>query len=451
VRRGLVACGRPLTANSGLSEQDRQRESAGPQLASSGSSEGIFIAEAQNPVRAALHQSGGLLMERSELATGGLNSRGHRGRRATDLPSTSSANEQTIHIDQLLDYVVRAQASDLHLTSGIPPMVRVNGRLFAVPQTSDLTSETCSQLLDMILSAEQRQAFNAEKELDLGFGRRGLGRYRVNAFMENGDVAMALRRIPDVPPAIEDLGLPPVVVDLARLEHGLILVTGPAGSGKTTTLAAMIARINQERAEHIITIEDPIEFVHHHDRSIVQQREVGRDTTDFARALRSALREDPDVILIGEMRDSETIATAVSAAETGHLVLATLHTNSASYAVDRIIDVFPPGQQAQVRAQLASSLQAVIAQRLVPKINGGLVCVAEVLLATDAVRNLIREGKTHMIENAMQSGLKDGMVMFDAVLAQLVRRGEVARDVALRYCNDPHDFDTRMRGATGHI
>jgi len=224
----------------------------------------------------------------------------------------------------------------------------------------------------------------------------------------------------------------------------LVLVTGPTGSGKSTTLAAMIDRINHERAEHIITVEDPIEFVHTHDRSIVQQREVGSDTSEFARALRSALREDPDVLLIGEMRDLETIATAVSAAETGHLVFATLHTNSAAQAIDRIIDVFPPDQQTQIRLQLSASLAAVLAQRLVPMVNGGRVCVVEVLLANEAVRNLIREGKTHQMDQAIQSGIKDGMIMFDMVLADHVRRGVIAGDVALTYSNDPRSFKTRV-------
>jgi twitching motility protein PilT len=307
-----------------------------------------------------------------------------------------------------------------------------------------LTPEASSTLLSTIMSPEQRETFDEQWELDFSFGRRGLGRYRVNAFMERGDVAAAIRRIPDHPPTLEELGLPPVLSELAKLKRGLILVTGPAGSGKTTTLAAMIQRINEQRTEHIITIEDPIEFVYPHVRSVVQQREVGRDTTEFARALRSALREDPDVLLIGEMRDLETIAAAVSAAETGHLVFATLHTSSASQAVDRIIDVFPPGQQTQIRMQLSSSLQAVLAQRLVPMVVGGRAAVVEVLIANDAVRNLIREGKTHQIDTAMQSGIRDGMVMFDMALADLVRRGEIANEVAIRYCNDARSFGTRV-------
>jgi twitching motility protein PilT len=367
-----------------------------------------------------------------------------RRRRASDEPLDAAAHKPDTDIDQLLDFLVRTNASDLHLTPGLPPMARIDGELVPIPDTQVLTPHTSSALLDTIMSREQREYFDSQWELDFSFGRRGFGRYRVNAFTERGDVAAAIRRIPDVPPNLEDLGLPSVLAELSKLKRGLILVTGPAGSGKTTTLAAMIHRINQERTEHIITIEDPIEFVHSHIRSVVQQREVGRDTTEFSRALRSALREDPDVLLIGEMRDLETIAAAVSAAETGHLVFATLHTSSASQAVDRIIDVFPPEQQTQIRMQLSSSLQAVLAQRLVPLVVGGRAAVVEVLIANDAVRNLIREGKTHQIDTAMQSGIRDGMVMFDMALAELVRRAEVANEVALRYCNDPRSFGTRV-------
>ena len=367
-----------------------------------------------------------------------------RRRRGGDSLDDHSLSESELQIDELLEYVVRTNASDLHLTPGLPPMVRIDGELAPIPETPLLSPAMSSALLDTIMSPEQRQVFDAEWELDLSFGRRGLGRYRVNAFMEKGDPAAAIRRIPDSPPTIEELGLPPILVDLSRLRRGLVLVTGPTGSGKTTTLAAMIDQINRERTEHIITIEDPVEFVHAHDRSIVQQREIGRDTTEFSRALRSALREDPDVILIGEMRDLETIAAAVSAAETGHLVFATLHTNSAVQAIDRIIDVFPPAQQTQIRLQLSASLQAVLAQRLVPKIAGGRICVVEVLVASEAVRNLIREGKTHQMDTAMQSGIKDGMIMFDMELADLVRRGEVSREVALSYSNDPRSFGIRV-------
>ena len=281
---------------------------------------------------------------------------GTRRRRATDPPYELAPGEKPVDLDELLAYLIRTKGSDLHITPDLPPMARIDGELAPVPDTPMLGPEACSALLDSVMSLEQREQFDAEHELDFSFGRRGLGRYRVNAFMQRCEPAMAIRRIPDQPPTIDELGLPPILAELARLRRGLILVTGPSGSGKTSTLAAMISQINHERTEHIITIEDPIEFVHRHDRSIVQQREIGRDTPEFAVALRSALREDPDVILIGEMRDLETISAAVSAAETGHLVFATLHTNSASQAVDRIIDVFPPDQQTQIRTQLSASL-----------------------------------------------------------------------------------------------
>ena len=356
----------------------------------------------------------------------------------------SAPGESELEIDKLFEFLIETDASDLHISVGLPPMARIDGELIPIPDTVVITPEMSWGLLHGIMSEEQRREFDSEWEIDFSVGRRGLGRYRVNAFMEKGQAAAAFRRIPDTPPTLEELRLPSVIADLTRLRRGLILITGPTGSGKTTTLAAMIHRINKERSEHIVTIEDPVEFLHQHDRSIVQQREVGRDTAHFARALRSALREDPDVILIGEMRDLETIAAAVSAAETGHLVLATLHTNSAVQAVDRIIDVFPPNQQTQIRAQLSASLEAVLAQRLVPLAAGGRVAVVEVLLANDAVRNLIREGKTHQIDTAMQSGVKDGMVLFDKVLADHVRRGDVAIEVALRYANDHRGFMRRI-------
>jgi twitching motility protein PilT len=295
-----------------------------------------------------------------------------------------------------------------------------------------------------MMSDEEQAAFARELEIDFSFARAGLGRFRVNAFNEQGRVAASLRRIPDKPLALDGLGLPQVVGTLTDLRSGLVLVTGPTGSGKSTTLAALIDRINASRVDRIITIEDPIEFVHRHKKSYVQQRELGRDTHSMSRALRSVLREDPDVVLIGEMRDYETFAAAVSAAETGHLILATLHTNSASQSVSRIIDAFPADQQAQIRQQLSTSLQAVISQRLVPQIGGGRACAAEVLIATEAVRNIIREGKDHQIELAMQSGVKDGMVLFDHCLAQLVRSRKITMDTAMGYSHDPRSLKSRL-------
>jgi twitching motility protein PilT len=368
-----------------------------------------------------------------------------RRRRSTDTP-IGPAEQVAPHIDTLLEYVVKMKASDLHIAAGAAPTIRVNGELQTIPNQPALSSEMAEYLVQSLMTMNQCDQFQRECELDFSFGRRGLGRYRVGAFRERGDASAVLRSIPTTAPQLDELGLPPSVASFAWLNQGLVLVTGPSGSGKTTTLTAIIDKINHDRNVHVITIEDPIEFVHIHDQAIVQQREIGRDTAGFARALRSALREDPDVLLIGEMRDTETISATVSAAETGHLVFATLHTNSAAQSIDRIIDAFPPHQQAQIRYQLASSLAGVISQRLVPMVKGGRVCVAEVLIATGAVRNLIREGKTHQIENVMQAGIKEGMVIFDMRLAELVRQRIVTREVALGYAMDPRSFDSRLHG-----
>ena len=347
-------------------------------------------------------------------------------------------------IEELLAYAVKHSASDVHITVGLPPMVRVNGVLGPIPHTPVLGPEDTFNLAHSVMGEHQSTTLEQDLEVDFSFGRPGVGRFRVNAFHERGNISAALRRIPDEPPHLEDLGLPPAVNSIAELRNGLVLVTGPAGSGKSTTLAALIDKINRESCVHVITIEDPIEFVHEHNKSVVQQREVEMDTISFARALKSALREDPDVLLIGEMRDLETIAAAVSAAETGHLVLATLHTSSAIQAIDRIIDVFPPYQQSQIRLQLSSSLQAVLAQRLVPTVDGPRACVVELLLVNPAVRNLIREGKTHNLEQAMQSGIEDGMMLFDMNLARLVREGRIAPEVGISHANDPKTFSERV-------
>jgi twitching motility protein PilT len=371
---------------------------------------------------------------------------GRRGRRATDVPADPSL-QAVLQIDSLLGCVIQMNASDLHLAAGTPPTVRVDGELVRIPNAPVLSPDMAETLVRSLMTDDQRSEFEREWELDFSFGRRGLGRYRVGAFRERGDASAVLRRIPDTPLQLDELGLPRVVGNFAAFKQGLVLVTGPSGAGKTTTLTAIIDKINRERNVHVITVEDPIEFVHVPRRAMIQQREVGKDTTAFARALRSALREDPDVLLIGEMRDLETIAAAVSAAETGHLVFATLHTNSAAQSIDRMIDAFPPHQQTQIRLQLAASLQAVVSQRLLPLIDGGRVCVAEVLIVTGAIRNLVREGKTHQIESAMQIGQKDGMVIFDTRLAELVRQRKVSREVALSYCTDASSFDARLTAA----
>ncbi|MDR3687494.1 MAG: type IV pilus twitching motility protein PilT [Coriobacteriia bacterium] len=348
-------------------------------------------------------------------------------------------------MDSLLEYVVKMGASDLHIASGVAPTMRVNGELVTIPDTPTLSCEMAEYLVQSMMSLAQWDEFQREWELDFSFGRRGLGRYRVGAFRERGDASAVLRRVPAEAAKLEDLGLPKSVGTFAWLNHGLVLVTGPSGSGKSTTLTAIIDKINHDRNVHVITIEDPIEFVHTHDKAIVQQRELGKDTTSFARALRSALREDPDVLLIGEMRDTETISATVSAAETGHLVFATLHTNSAAQSIDRIVDSFPPHQQTQIRLQLASSLAGIVSQRLIPTAKGSRICVAEVLIVNGAVRNLIREGKAHQIDNVMQAGIKDGMVIFDMRLAELVRSRVITREIALTYAMDPRSFESRLR------
>jgi len=368
----------------------------------------------------------------------------HRRRRATDDAPNGLVDEITPPIDALLEYVVRAKASDLHLAAGVVPTVRIDGELFAVPDTPVLSSEMAEHLVQSLMTLTQWEEFQREWELDFSFGRRGLGRYRVGAFRERGDSSAILRTIPPKALQLEELGLPRVLGEFAWLKQGLVLVTGPSGSGKTTTLTAIIDKINHDRTVHVITIEDPIEFIHHHDKAIVQQREVGKDTTSFSRALRSALREDPDVLLIGEMRDPETISATVSAAETGHLVFATLHANNSYHAMNRIISFYPLENRPTLLLDLSAALQAIVSQRLVPGMDGGRICVAEVLIVNGAVRNLIREGKAHQIESAMQSGIKEGMVIFDMRLAELVRTRMVSREVALTYCTDPRSFETRL-------
>ncbi len=368
----------------------------------------------------------------------------NRRRRATDRPA-DAVELVTPPIEWLLEYAVQRGASDVHIVAGVAPTVRVHGEIITIPNVPILSCEMAEFLVHSMMSDSQWEEFSREWELDFSFGRRGFGRYRVAAFRERGDASAVLRRIPNEAPNLDELGLPASVESFAWLNQGLVLVTGPSGSGKTTTLTAIIDKINRERNVHIITIEDPIEYVHAHDKAIVQQRELGRDTTSFARAVRSALREDPDVLLIGEMRNTDTIASTVSAAETGHLVFATLHTNSAAQSIERIVDSFPPDQQAQIRLQLAGSLAGIVSQRLVPLTKGGRACVAEVLVANGAVRNLIREGKTHQIDNVMQAGLKEGMVIFDMRLAELVRRNQVEADVAMAYAMDPRSFKARLK------
>lgn len=352
----------------------------------------------------------------------------------------------TPRIEVLLEEVVKKKASDLHLQVGLPPMLRVDGKLLAVNGADILNDEAVETLIFAILDDDQKQILLKDKEFDFSFAFGDLGRFRVNAFHERGNLAAALRLIPNEILTIEQLGLPSIVNKFAEYPRGLILVTGPTGSGKSTTLAAMIHKINMERAEHIITIEDPIEYTHRSKRSVIVQREVHYDTFSFSAALRSALREDPDVVLIGEMRDLETIASAITIAETGHLVLATLHTNSASQSIDRMIDVFPPHQQPQIRSQLSNILGAVVSQRLLPTIGGGRIAAAEILIATPAVRNIIREGKTHQLEAVIQTGAEFGMQSMDKTLVQLVHNGTISYDDARSVAVDLDELDRLMRG-----
>lgn len=328
---------------------------------------------------------------------------------------------------ELLNLAVDKGASDLHLTVGQSPVLRLHGELVRVDMPK-LTPADTAEMFDEVAQDMQRTTFEGLGEVDFSLSLPGIGRFRVNAFRQRSTIGIACRLIPQVIPSIASLGLPPVVGELTNRRQGLVLVTGPTGSGKSTTLAAMIDKINQERAEHILTIEDPIEFLHRHQRSIVNQREVGADTKSYANGLRAALREDPDVILIGEMRDLETTAAAVSAAETGHLVLATLHTPGAAQAVHRILDIFPPYQQAQIRTQLALVLQAVISQQLLRRADGqGRVVATEVLMVTPAIRNLIREGKVHQINSMMQAGAQFGMQTMEQSLQNLYQRGLISK------------------------
>jgi twitching motility protein PilT len=349
-------------------------------------------------------------------------------------------------IEILLEEVVKRKASDLHLQVGLPPMLRVDGKLLPVSGADVLTDEALETLVFAILDEDQKQILLKDKEFDFSFAFGDLGRFRVNAFHERGNIAAALRLIPNEILTIEQLGLPPIVNKFADYPRGLVLVTGPTGSGKSTTLAAMIHKINMERSDHIITIEDPIEYTHRSKKSVIVQREVHYDTYSFSAALRSALREDPDVVLIGEMRDLETIASAITIAETGHLVFATLHTNSAAQSIDRMIDVFPPHQQPQIRSQLANILMAIASQRLVPAIGGGRIAAAEILVATPAVRNILREGKSHQLEAVIQTGSEYGMQSMDKTLASLVHNGSVSYDEARNHAVDLDELDRLMRG-----
>jgi twitching motility protein PilT len=354
----------------------------------------------------------------------------------------------TVNLRALLEEMIEKDASDLHITAGERPKIRIDGDIVSASAPDILNPKDTLSLAYSVLTENQKKRFETEDELDFSFGIQNLARFRGNCFKQRGCVAMVIRMIPFNVRTFEDLGLPPVVAKLAERPRGLVLVTGPTGSGKSTTLAAMIDKINKERKGHIITVEDPIEFIHRHHSCIINQREVGTDTKSFSNSLKYALREDPDVILVGEMRDLETIAATLTIAETGHLALATLHTNSAAESINRIIDVFPSSQQTQVRAQLAFVLEGVITQTLLPKAKGrGRSMACEIMVCTPAIRALIRDDKVHQIYSALQSGKKHGMQTMNDALYQLYVNREVAQDECLRASGDPNEF-LRMCGET---
>ncbi len=340
---------------------------------------------------------------------------------------------------KLLDMAVERKASDLHITVGMPPMLRIDGVLMPIAQTQPVTGEVALQLVQSFMTQDQVERLKIRKEIDFSFGYQSM-RFRTNVYFQKGYIAASLRVIPKLVQNIAELGLAPILEKFITPSQGLVIITGPTGHGKSTTLAAMINQINHTRTEHIITIEDPIEYVFEHEKSIISQREVGSDTNTFGRALRSALREDPNVVLIGEMRDLETIEAALTMAETGHLVFTTLHTNSAAQTADRVVDVFPPHQQQQVRMQLANVLLGVVSQRLIPKAQGGRVAACEIMIANSAVRNTIREGKTHQLTNIIQTSAAEGMISMDKVLAELVSKGDITIDSALTWALDPKAF-----------
>ena len=346
-----------------------------------------------------------------------------------------------LDVSDALRMMLRVGASDLHLTTGAPPMVRLDGQLAALPGMDVLTPDSLRRSLYSMLTQKQREKFEEDLELDFSHALVGEARFRVNMYRQRDSTGAAFRVIPYEIKPLEALGIPPIVSGFAQLPRGLVLVTGPTGSGKSTTLASLVDVANRTRSAHIVTVEDPIEFLHRHKRSLVNQREVGTDTHSFQLALRHVLRQDPDIILIGEMRDLETIQVALTAAETGHLVFATLHTQDAAQTIDRVIDVFPAGQQGQIRTQLATALQGIVCQTLLRRQGGpGRAVAAEVLIATPAIRNLIREGKTHQIYTALQAGANLGMQTMDQHLADLVKRSVVSYEAALELCHSVEEF-----------
>lgn len=356
-----------------------------------------------------------------------------------------------MEIQQLLQLTIDRKASDLHLIVGIAPTIRIDGELIRVPNEPPLTKDDVERLVKGVLNAEQTERVSVNKEIDFGFPFSGDARFRANVYYQKGTLAGAFRRIPLKVPTIEELRLPPICHEFAKLRQGFILVTGPTGHGKSTTLAAILNEINQTRPVHILTVEDPVEFVFTPAQAIISQREMREDTHSWEIALRSALREDPDVVLIGEMRDRETIASAITIAETGHLVFATLHTNSGAQTIDRIVDSFPDEQQGQIKLQLSNILEAVFSQRLVPLNEGGRIAAFEVLIASNAVRTAIREGKTHQIDNIIQTSKELGMTSLEATLAGYVKEGLVSLEKAQSFSLRPEELARLVQGKPGQI
>jgi twitching motility protein PilT len=359
----------------------------------------------------------------------------------TAIDGAFSMHEAKKELDSLLTMLVERGGSDLHITAGIAPCMRINGDLTPLPGRDRLLPVDTETLIRSVLSDAQWQKFDATQELDTAYALPGVSRFRMNVYRQRGAVGAVMRAIPHKIRSLEELGLPQSVENFAHLPRGLVLVTGPTGSGKSTTLASLLDVANQTRAAHIVTIEDPIEYLHRHGKSVVNQREVGSDTADFSVALKHVLRQDPDIILVGELRDLETTSVAVTAAETGHLVLATLHTQSAAQTIDRLIDIYPPHQQQQIRAQLSNCLQGVVTQALAPRKDGmGRTIICEIMIATSAIRNLVREGKVHQIPSFLQASGEVGMISFDQHLAQRYSEQFISRNTGLELAHDPSEF-----------
>lgn len=348
-----------------------------------------------------------------------------------------------IGLSSVIDSAIEKKATDILLTNDIAPVFRIDGRMGSIPEHNPITSQTVTEWIKSTMSEQQYQTFITQKELDYSFSYND-NRIRANAFYQKGLPSLSLRMLSLVIKNYQELGLPPILSSFANQRKGFVIICGPTGHGKSTTLASIVEEINQTRQAHIVTIEDPIEYVFKHKKSIISQREVGVDTHSFSRALRSSLREDPDVILVGEMRDFETVDAALSLAETGHLVLSTLHTNSAAQTADRMVDMFPPYLQEPARKQLATVLLGVVSQRLVPKIGGGRMLAAEILIATSAVRSMIRDGKSHQLDNVISTSASDGMISLDKVIAELISRGEITLDDGLMWSNDPKAVKTML-------